>query len=446
MRLLRLVSLLLVGLMLGACGGSTTADVSPGITPAPNGLEAFPPPSQWKEAMAPNVSEGLGDLGSAGFINPSHNVTVDDEWAVFNPQPLEPGLDGWAYAAFPHHVDPALLAQADITVEPVWFVAQEPEDAYLGVANWTRDAWEFKQVDPAHPVTALLEGDTTIADITELGTGDMLYVLFAAGEGPCTLKALEFGNPPWEYWTHTWGTPDYDFIVDAACDGYGNMYLLGETTNYGAGDMDMMLMKVTPEGALDWAKLYGDATWEEAKGICCHADSLYVVGDTKPNGKDFVDILIQKWSLGGGLQASYTWGGDYEERAESILANESGVYVGGFTHEPTAQGYQDCDSILLKLDPALDAQLFAYTWGDRDWESVRTLCAPPDTAAQGRVCAGEAVNDGGHFTGDSKAVMSVWYDEGCAGRYHVHWSGYGSTEVNVSDPAPKVVPRVGLVL
>jgi len=439
LRLLLIALTLITCSTLSSCGqNSATSEATimlQGLTsPEPAYFEALLlSPSQWRAVSQPDDDDDLIGIDDDGFTEPSNNVAADGDDEVYSPDSGEQGLSSWAYGTYNHQVEDDKLSKVDVTTEPVW-QGDAPDDAYVGVADWSRDRWWFRRVDPGRPATSLLVEGMVYSDIVHPVGGNMMIVVFCHGEGSYTLTDLEFANPPWQYWTHTWGTWDYDYVADLACDTQGNMYLCGET--FAGGSMDLLLLKCSPEGELEWASMCGTDGWETARDVCFYDDALWVCGGIRPDGEDYYDFLMQKWGLDGALLASYSWGGTEDEIAEAIHAGAQGLYLGGYTYEVPEPEYDDCDNVIIKVDLEFSSVELVHQWGTRNWESVKALCAPPDLAAQDYICAAEIANDDFNFLGDSSIAMSVWSSEGCEKRRGLELDNTKSAEVKCATSGP----------
>jgi len=61
-------------------------------------------------------------------------------------------------------------------------------------------------------------------------------------------------------WTHTWGGSDWDGAYGVTDDAAGNVYVVGETISFGAGDFDILVLKYSADGTLLWAKTWAGSS------------------------------------------------------------------------------------------------------------------------------------------------------------------------------------------
>jgi hypothetical protein len=111
-------------------------------------------------------------------------------------------------------------------------------------------------------------------------------------------------------WIHSWGGTGTDADSAIATDSFGNAYVVGSTTSFGAGGQDVLLLKYDASGNLLWTRTWGGSGNDYGNGVLVGPDgSVYVVGGTSSFGAGWYDVLLLKLDTSGNLIWSRTWGG-----------------------------------------------------------------------------------------------------------------------------------------
>jgi len=150
-------------------------------------------------------------------------------------------------------------------------------------------------------------------------------------------------------WQNTFGgnIDDYALSVQQTTD--GGYIVAGATTSFGAGDCDVYVLKINPDGSLAWEKTFGGNGEDQAASIQQTTDGGYVVaGVTTSFGAGDCDVYVLKINPDGSLAWEKTFGGNGEDQAASIQQTTDGGYiVAGVTTSFGASGY---DVYVLKLN------------------------------------------------------------------------------------------------
>ncbi|MEO0192922.1 MAG: hypothetical protein ABIM46_09095 [candidate division WOR-3 bacterium] len=167
-------------------------------------------------------------------------------------------------------------------------------------------------------------------------------------------------------WTKRYGGTydDYAYSITQTSD--GGYAVAGSTWSFGVGGPDFLVLKLNPDGSLAWARTYGGPGSEEAISITQTSDGGYAVaGSTYSFGAGNGDLLVLKLNPDGSLAWARTYGGGSSDWAWSIIQTTDGGYaVAGYTPSFGA-GYEDF--LVLKLNP--DGSLaWARTYGGTDYE------------------------------------------------------------------------------
>jgi hypothetical protein len=143
------------------------------------------------------------------------------------------------------------------------------------------------------------------------------------------------------------GGPNYDAGLAIAPSGDGGFVVAGQTYGVGAGDYDICAVKVTPTGAIAWARTFGGTGWEAPGAIIRTSDGGFlIVGGTGSWGAGAYDILVLKITSTGGFSWARVFGGSSYEMAYDVIELSDGFAVAGYT---SSTGAGESDFLLLRL-------------------------------------------------------------------------------------------------
>jgi hypothetical protein len=201
----------------------------------------------------------------------------------------------------------------------MWLVKTDAD----GNAQWNRtyggEGW-----DDCFSLLATSDGGYALAgDTASFGSGmwDMWFV-----------KTDADGNAQWN---RTYGGSSNDIAHSMVRTSYDGGYAIaGETHSYGAGEYDMWLVKTYVTGAVQWNHTYGGAdNWDKANSILWTSDGGYALaGETLSYGAGGIDIWLVKTDVWGNVQWNRTYGGKENEVANTIVETPDGGFaLGGYT-------------------------------------------------------------------------------------------------------------------
>jgi uncharacterized delta-60 repeat protein len=187
---------------------------------------------------------------------------------------------------------------------------------------------------------------------------------YSFGAGNYDVVLLKYDSAGGLVWQKTWGGGSGDFGWGVAVDGSGNIYVTGGTLSFGAGSYDVVLLKFDSSGGLVWQNTWGDTNEDSGRGVAVDGSgNIYVTGYTMSFGAGYMDVVLLKFDSGGTLQWQRTWGGISVDCGEGVAVDDSGnIYVTGYTDSFGAGGY---DVVLLKYDSA-GGLVWQKTWGGTD--------------------------------------------------------------------------------
>jgi uncharacterized delta-60 repeat protein len=189
---------------------------------------------------------------------------------------------------------------------------------------------------------------------------------------------------PGSGWAKTYGGPNWDEAYSIQQTTDGGYIVAGRTHSFGAGYADIWVLKLDPNGDVQWQKTYGGPDWDTAYSIQQTSDGGYIVaGMTESFGAGYADIWVLKLDSNGDVQWQKTYGGPGNDGAYSIRQTADGGYI--VAGETTSFGAGNFDMWVLKLDQNGNIQwqkTYGGPYGDRAY-SIR------QTADGGYIVSGE---------------------------------------------------------
>jgi uncharacterized delta-60 repeat protein len=150
-----------------------------------------------------------------------------------------------------------------------------------------------------------------------------------------------------QQWNQTWGGVGDDVSWGIVVDSSDNVYLTGYTESFGAGDDDIALVKYDRNGVLLWNRTWGGAKWDRGYGVAVDSsDNVYLAGFTESFGAGNIDMVLVKYDSFGAQQWYRTLGGVESDAGYGVAVDSSNnVYLAGYTY---SFGAGDADMILVK--------------------------------------------------------------------------------------------------
>jgi hypothetical protein len=150
-------------------------------------------------------------------------------------------------------------------------------------------------------------------------------------------------------WTRTIGGGSYEWgysIIQTTDGGYA---VAGRTNSFGAGNWDVYVVKLDGNGNIEWTCTIGGGNADGGSSIIQTTDGGYAVGGrTNSFGAGNLDIYVVKLDGNGNIQWTRTIGGGNNDEGSSIIQTTDGGYaVAGYTYSFGAGGY---DVYVVKLD------------------------------------------------------------------------------------------------
>jgi len=139
-----------------------------------------------------------------------------------------------------------------------------------------------------------------------------------------------------EIWKKYYGTELDDYPNEVCVDNEGNIYIVGETTEWfskkGHGDINAFIAKLTSEGELVWGKEFGTNDRDYSNDVYVDRDgNVYVVGIMNLGDIwETMDAFIKKYDSNGNLLWEKEIKSEKIDNITSVVVDEEGnVYIIG---------------------------------------------------------------------------------------------------------------------
>jgi hypothetical protein len=213
----------------------------------------------------------------------------------------------------------------------------------IGGVEWAR-SYGGVGADEAFSSTTVTASGYVLAGAHEPGRGANVYEVLL-------LKTNVKGQLEWG---KTFGGSGYNrasMVIQTADGGYA---IAGDTYEFGAGQSDVLLIKVGNKGQLQWAQTYGSARHEHAHSLLQANDGGFViVGSTSRTNANKADAVILTIDSDGNLIWAKTFGGAGEDQAFSVIETKPGAYAVLGDTESREEGNKDI--FLLKYSTVRDS-------------------------------------------------------------------------------------------
>jgi hypothetical protein len=183
-------------------------------------------------------------------------------------------------------------------------------------------------------------------------------------------------------WTRQFGTTRYDLAYAAAADGSGS-YVAGFTNFSLDGQQyhhryDAFVRKYDPDGNVVWTHQFGTNGLDQVLAITADGGGVTVAGSTEGRfpGQQYVggsDAFVARFTASGELHWLHQFGTRRDDRATSVAAGGSGIFVGGATEGTLGASRRGGkDAFVARLDASGEA-LWTEQFGTARGEAVSAL-------------------------------------------------------------------------
>src|SRR4030043_212802 len=183
-------------------------------------------------------------------------------------------------------------------------------------------------------------------------------------------------------WAKTYARPSNDDFYSIKQTSDGGYIVAGLTQTGGSGIYDVWVLKLDPRGEPEWENTYGESQSDYAVCIIQTNDGGYALaGTTVLSETASIDILVMKLFPNGDVDWQQVIGGSDSDYAVSIQqSNDGGYVVSGYTYSFVPEGY--AKTWLLKLT----------SYGELIRQKVYTYSGPKSfilTSDEGMIIAGD---------------------------------------------------------
>ncbi len=240
-----------------------------------------------------------------------------------------------------------------------------------GNIKWQR-TYGGKYGDYARAVAVADNGDIIVAGYT---------LSFGAGNADVwVLRLDENGNIKWQ---KTYGGRDDEYATAIAITPEGDIIVVGSTFSSGAGDWDIMVLRIDKDGNVKWQKTYGGKKMDEASSVALAKNGdILVAGSTHSFGAGNKDVWILRLDRDGNVKWQKTYGGPGRDSAYAIaITPDNDIIVAG---ETNSFGAGNLDVWILKLNENGNVK-WQKTYGGEsdDWAAAIAVTPEGDTVAAG---------------------------------------------------------------
>ena len=218
---------------------------------------------------------------------------------------------------------------------------------YVGLSSYVpgwNKTYGAGSVDYGYSVALTFDGGYVIAGYTNSygAGGSDVYLVKTDGSGNVQ-------------WNKTYGGPNNDYGVSVASTIDGGYIIVGQTDSYGAGLIDVYLVKTDASGNQVWSKTYGGANNDYGYYVALTADLGYIIGGyTYSFGAGGIDVFLVKTDSSGNVQWNRTYGGSSNDYGFHIVQTSDGGYavLGG----TDSYGSGSLDAYFVKTDSSGNMQ------------------------------------------------------------------------------------------
>ena len=151
----------------------------------------------------------------------------------------------------------------------------------------------------------------------------------------------------------------------------GGYIVAGWTNSFGSGGSDVHILNLNAKGDLEWHKTFGGEYDDEANSIQQTTDGGYIVaGSTYSFGSGGKDVYILKLNARGEVEWQKTFGGKYDDGANSIQQTRDGGYIVAGWTDSFGSGEEDAYILKLNAKGGLEWQ---KTFGGDKWDEAKSI-------------------------------------------------------------------------
>jgi hypothetical protein len=220
------------------------------------------------------------------------------------------------------------------------------------------------------------------------------------GAGKVDVWVLKLGVDGSVDWQRSYGGSGWDVPCHIRQTSDGGYIVAGQTNSFGAGSNDIWVIKLRPYGTPEWQKTYGGIDGDMAHSIQQTSDGGYIVaGTTASFGVGTVDLWVLRLRSNGTLEWQKTYGGGNFDWGHSIQQTSDGGYIVAGTTSSFGAGEEDCWILKLRPDGTVEWQ---KTYGEGNWEAAYAV---QQTRGGGYIVAGAKTTS---FGAGGENIPDLW--------------------------------------
>ncbi len=196
------------------------------------------------------------------------------------------------------------------------------------------------------------------------------------GSGSSDIFVLKLDDSGNIVWAKAYGGSDIDVAKVIFETSDGKYIVAGNTTSFGEGSFDFLVLKLDTDGTVLWSKTYGQSDYEDLSSMVkLSGDGYVMLGYQLSFSSNDGNIVVVKLDSDGDILWSKLYGGNDEDRCYSIVETSDGGYtITGYTSSFGA-GYKDV--LVMKLTSSGNVS-WAKTYGNADNEGGNSIFQTSD--------------------------------------------------------------------
>ncbi len=214
------------------------------------------------------------------------------------------------------------------------------------------------------------------------------------GEGSKDILFLKLNSSGGIEWQKTIGGYYDDAVLSVIQTSDGSYVTAGWSFSVGAGGTDAWILKITPDGTIQWQKAYGDKGYDFAYSVTETTDGgIVFVGQLDVVSGGDNDVWVVKLDDSGNIVWQKTYGGAKDESGRAVLENLDGTLIVGAWSKSFGNGSSDFWLLKLNSDGSVIWQKVYLANGEDNFFAIE-----------------RTKNDGYILVGGSNSIGSSDYD------------------------------------
>lgn len=235
------------------------------------------------------------------------------------------------------------------------------------------------------------------------------------GLGNSDFALVKFFSNGTVAWNVTWGGISQDEGIDLSLNPTtGDIYCIGHTLSYGAGNYDWAICKFYSNGTLAWNVTWGGIDQDLGFGVKVDSmGAIFCTGNTWSSGAGNADLALVKFYSNGTQAWNTTWGGVGSDMGKDLKIDSKGdIYCLGQT---SSFGSGNNDFALIKFY-SNGTRVWNTTWGGANVEEAYSMASDNSEAMY---CIGQTNSFG---AGDYDFALIKFYSNGTR-MWNTTWDG-----------------------